>query len=151
MMRRRGITTIGCGVSTTRSSLQPPGIAHYGIWKVIGGTNRLAPNTHFHFVGIDGPESLGQVWNDSELNQFRQERRRRSGIADANPAAKTHSKSNALTPPPGAAWPGAGSPTDCRRSAAAGERRSRPPADGQVDATNGGNASDTGRSVATHR
>ena len=65
-----------------------PGIAHYGNWKVTGGTNHFAPNTHFDFVGMDGPESFDQVWNDPELNRFRQEWRRLWGIADANPAAK---------------------------------------------------------------
>jgi len=64
-----------------------PGITHYGNWKVTGGTNHFAPNTHFDFVGMASPESLDRVWNDPELNRFRREWRRLWGIADASPTA----------------------------------------------------------------
>ena len=48
-----------------------PGIAHYANWKVKEARGAELPYTHFDLLGIDGPESLEQVWFDEPLDEFR--------------------------------------------------------------------------------
>lgn len=48
-----------------------PGIAHYANWKVKENRGAELPYTHFDLIGIEGPESLEQVWFDEPLDEFR--------------------------------------------------------------------------------
>lgn len=66
------------------------GVAHYSNWKIAGDVNPFAPNTHFDFLAMTGRESLDRVWNDPELNRFRDNWRRLWGVADpSDPAANS--------------------------------------------------------------
>lgn len=47
------------------------GIAHYANWKVKDSGGTKLPYTHLDLIGIDGAESLEQVWFDEPLDEFR--------------------------------------------------------------------------------
>jgi hypothetical protein len=63
-------------------------IAHYGNWKVTGGTNPFSPQTHFDFVCMKSADDFDSVWNDPELNAFRREWKRLWGLPEGHPAAR---------------------------------------------------------------
>lgn len=48
-----------------------PGIAHYANWKVKETLGAELPYTHLDLIGIDGADSLEQVWFDEPLEEFR--------------------------------------------------------------------------------
>jgi hypothetical protein len=64
-----------------------PGFAHYGNWKVCGGSNPFAPHLYFDFVGMKDRASFDVVWNGAEVNAFRREWRRLWGVQPGDPGA----------------------------------------------------------------
>jgi hypothetical protein len=63
-------------------------IAHYSNWKIAGGTNPFAPQTHFDFLCMRSEADFDPVWNDPDLNAFRREWKRLWGLPEGHPAAK---------------------------------------------------------------
>lgn len=48
-----------------------PGIAHYANWKVKENLGAKLSYTHVDLIGIEGADSLEQVWFDEPLDKFR--------------------------------------------------------------------------------
>jgi hypothetical protein len=63
-------------------------IAHYGNWKVAGGVNPFAPQTHFDFLCLATEADFDPAWNDADLNAFRREWKRLWGLPEGHPSAR---------------------------------------------------------------